>query len=414
MNRVFNLKKEKRISIISVKKKKLMKFIVLIFSCLSILNACAQSNNLSYIITNHNSSDKTINVGQISGLFSNMDALTAFIKSSYQDSLWADYQKAWRFMVDYTWSAPLPLTHHEWYHAPLLFINSAGWGLCDDKAIVLAQIWKNMGYTSRVCYLKGHVVPEIFINGHWEMWDPTFHVFYSDSNKNVLGVEDILTKQHHISSLHKDEKLELTLWSKLMGFSKSTKELYKYSKTSSCSESQNHTLRPIEQLLLPAQSRLIFPVKGYPPLKTTSYGKTHYQKKYMHMVLKIKAGWTGIIEYPLIFHAVKSKKASIGIDNRLIVFEKNHTFYVKDNFEPYTTINIIDNTKGVELYFLINPRLFQNISINGAIPGSLSAQNIEIKAFVTPLKQRAHFFYLDKSNPNGIKTYQNLWLYFMR
>ena len=55
------------------------------------------------------------------------------------------HRKAWRYVINTTTRAP-PLTIERWQHNPVLFLNSLGFGYCDDKASVLSFIWTELGY----------------------------------------------------------------------------------------------------------------------------------------------------------------------------------------------------------------------------------------------------------------------------
>ena len=100
-------------------------------------------------------------------------------------------QSAWQFVVENTFTVLPAYTTENWQHEPLLFLNSIGGGLCDDRASVLAAIWRAQGDSSRVIGLEGHVVPEIYKNNKWQMYDPSLEIFYCDSNSLILSVGEI-------------------------------------------------------------------------------------------------------------------------------------------------------------------------------------------------------------------------------
>ncbi|MGE3600168.1 MAG: hypothetical protein AB7N70_31965 [Dehalococcoidia bacterium] len=50
------------------------------------------------------------------------------------------------------------------------------------------------GYEARVWGLSGHVVPEILVDGRWQMFDPDLAVYYKDESGAVAGVEDIVSR----------------------------------------------------------------------------------------------------------------------------------------------------------------------------------------------------------------------------
>lgn len=98
-------------------------------------------------------------------------------------------EKAWRFAVMHSEHAT-PYSKEEFLHNPQVFFNSLGYGICDDMSWNLAFIWKELGYNARVCYLDGHVVPEVQIKGEWGLYDPSIDVYYT-KNGRILGVEDL-------------------------------------------------------------------------------------------------------------------------------------------------------------------------------------------------------------------------------
>jgi hypothetical protein len=76
-----------------------------------------------------------------------------------------------------------------WEHDPLLLVNSIGFGLCDDVASAFSLVVREAGLSSRVWALSGHVVPEVWIDGRWQMYDPDIEVYYRDHQGRIAGVE---------------------------------------------------------------------------------------------------------------------------------------------------------------------------------------------------------------------------------
>lgn len=102
----------------------------------------------------------------------------------------SDYIAAWKYVAENTFHTK-PYTEENWQHAPMLFMNSIGGGFCDDRASVLARLWQKQGYQSRVITLNGHVVPELYVNGHWEMYDPDLFLYY-EKDSAVLSVSELV------------------------------------------------------------------------------------------------------------------------------------------------------------------------------------------------------------------------------
>ena len=375
-----------------------------------------KKKNFAFVITNNSTSDKFIKLNGTEGFFGSIDQLTSFINKRYADTLFPhDYQKAWRFMADYTWTSGLPLTHQSWYHQVLVFINSAGWGICDDKAEVLAKIWLAMGYKSRIWQLDGHVVPEIYVNTHWEMWYPHFQVFYKNPDQKIMGVEDLFQNNSIITSINYDHRIKLSIWTLKMGFSKKTARLYTHSDTKISYEPVQDTITyNYSEFLLPKNGTLVFPVYKPYPLKKTSYGAESEQKNYAQLMLNIEKGWTGKISYPLIFHALTSDSAEVLIDGHKHLLSKANNTVVPNVFSAQSPIKIIHNDKGINLFFLINPRLFTQNNNFKHIRNTLKSEDVNIYTVSLSLKETPNMLYLDELNRGDGVSYFKTLKYLLR
>lgn len=129
---------------------------------------------------------------EISGyLFRDREALLTTIRQMPEHQPGEpDYVKAWRLVSLRHYHAD-PYIAGIKTHDPLLSLNSVGFGYCDDFAAVLATIWRWLGYESRVWGLQGHIVPEIRIDGRWQMFDPDYGVYYLDNDGEVASVESL-------------------------------------------------------------------------------------------------------------------------------------------------------------------------------------------------------------------------------
>jgi len=93
-----------------------------------------------------------------------------------------------------------PLTAERWGHSPVLLLNSIGFGLCDDAASAYVGLARSAGFDARVWEINGHVVPEINVDGRWEMYDPDLEVYYLNDAGGVCGVEELAARQDLITS----------------------------------------------------------------------------------------------------------------------------------------------------------------------------------------------------------------------
>ncbi|NRA48969.1 MAG: transglutaminase domain-containing protein, partial [Phaeodactylibacter sp.] len=96
---------------------------------------------------------------------------------------------AWNIVTQNTFNAHF--SDSRALHAPESTINSTGFGYCDDMASTLAILWRELGFDARIWHLDGHVVPEIFLNGSWQMYDPDLGIFFLGEDNTPLSVSEI-------------------------------------------------------------------------------------------------------------------------------------------------------------------------------------------------------------------------------
>lgn len=125
------------------------------------------------------------------GFYSTVDDIISTIKAM-SDEIPNEklVRKVWRFTRD-NFQHSYPLTSGNWINNPAIFLNSIGFGFCDDAAILNSELWKQMGLQTRIWNLSGHVVSEVFSNGRWEMYDSDMGVYYLKGNGSVAGVKDL-------------------------------------------------------------------------------------------------------------------------------------------------------------------------------------------------------------------------------
>jgi hypothetical protein len=83
------------------------------------------------------------------------------------------------------------LTAALWAHDPAVLVNSIGFGMCDDRTMALAYLVQMLDIPVRVWDVEGHVIPEVFVNDRWEVWDPDYGVVYFDEQGNVMSLANL-------------------------------------------------------------------------------------------------------------------------------------------------------------------------------------------------------------------------------
>lgn len=360
---------------VMVAKKQIISFIAIFVICCFILEGYSQ--NIRYKIDNRKSDALLIeNIGQMpieineiwSQIFITKESeILQFINHRY-GSVSKDYIRAWRFIIDYTYGVGIPLTHEAWYHHPLLFLNSAGFGFCDDKANLLAQIWEKMGYQTRVWDIESHVIPEVYAEGRWQIFDPTYHCFYSDSSQQILGMDELSGDKNYfvIKPFYHPERIQ-TYWAKRMGYSKtSANEFIQNKKKVEPIKTVQNEL--IDKTILPNQSRIIFPV--FPRIKLH---KTHHQDNsktiaYAALCLSLPKGFKGNIFLPLIFFGAHSLSAHITFEGQNYYFTKKQPSLTLPQHTFPKNIKIRSADEEIQLFFLVNPLFINYKSIENSNP----------------------------------------------
>jgi len=92
------------------------------------------------------------------------------------------------------------LTDKAWQHDPVILYNSLGIGFCDDYASAYWDLMNAAGQRARVWTLNGHVVPEVFAAGRWQMYDPDLGVYYINEQGQIAGVEELETAPQLITN----------------------------------------------------------------------------------------------------------------------------------------------------------------------------------------------------------------------
>lgn len=324
------------------------KFCWFVFLIVLILSSCTEKNQEQILILDNSYGNKAVLV--IKNESANSATFTLNINDKFPlteerflneikiltDSLHEPlYEVAWQYIAENT-KHNTPITQEMWIHNPEIFLNSIGLGFCDDRAIVLAKTWKNLGYKVRIYGLNGHVVPEIFIKNKWQMYDPDHGVCYFNDKGKVASVEELgenVDYFYNNKSLIFDELSDLSINSQFLI------EKYKTKKDNLVNEIylDNEDEKLDFMFELPPNAKLSFPVyllynegvfyKTTKALEFTLY--PHEEAQYF--------------KSPFVIYSIKYADSTVFLDNK-----KN---FNQDNIE---FSNIKDSVK---IYCLLNPKL---------------------------------------------------------
>jgi hypothetical protein len=99
-------------------------------------------------------------------------------------------RKLWRYVRDNTYHE-VPINRSLSWHSYWPTLNSLSFGLCSHAAAVFTEVARAAGYEARIWGLSGHVVPEIRVDGRWQMYDPDLAIYYLTRDGRVAGVEEL-------------------------------------------------------------------------------------------------------------------------------------------------------------------------------------------------------------------------------
>ncbi|CAB1084452.1 hypothetical protein D1AOALGA4SA_11972 [Olavius algarvensis Delta 1 endosymbiont] len=264
--------------------------------------------NVSLLIENKSQKSAVFRVKLNNGFFYDIPDIIKAIKDLEPEFAGEpDYRKAWRF-VGHKIFEGRPLTQeHKWPHNPYVLLNSIGFGFCDDKSAVLSSLWKMLGYKSRVWTLEGHVVPEIFIKDHWEMYDPYYKAYYLDTLGNVADVTTLMNNPNLIYKPLNPISNKKGAYEYFSTNSYSTKLARIYSssadnKISTWFSDPVHAYRL--NIAIPPGGTFEFPARYENELRI---GNISNRQNFANAKLTIPAGWTGSVSIPLVIHSIKGK-----------------------------------------------------------------------------------------------------------
>lgn len=249
-------------------------------------------------------------------------------------------EAAWRSVVRGSFTTQHPYTAENWQHEPLLFLNSIGGGFCDDRASVLAKVWNKLGYSSRVIGLGGHVVPEVLNNDKWQLFDPDFEIYFSDSNDTVLSEKELENNSQRFFSVSDNNFLNPIFQSK-NPLSESIADLYATKENNKDETAwhlayQNHP----QYFVLPSQSALKF-------VFDKESGLTN-------VLVVLDTSSKGVLRVPLVpFSACGELEAIIG--STYLVLDTSDYRFSRNSF--IESINIKKVKQKTTIRYLVNPKL---------------------------------------------------------
>lgn len=272
-------------------------------------------------------------------------------------------RKAWRFVIE-TVHFTQPITQENWGHSPELLVNSMGRGQCDDLATFLSYLWRKLGYESRVWELGGHVVPEVFVKGKWRLFDPSYQVYYTNADSQIVGVEELGKDPKLITNpIRKNSVRNPDVISVAKGYSKISEHLYRTTEDNFVQAWYDNIPKPTDNLfMLPAFSSVKFPVRAKEFNPRTAKTPQEY------LVVSLKSRDTASLKIPLVIDRIEGS-GNVMIDS--MNYSINSESLIQHLKTTKTFISELKFTAGsvAQVYYLMripeNSPSFYTVSIEG-------------------------------------------------
>lgn len=268
--------------------------------------------------------------------------IEATITQICQDEKISKEQAAYLYVKDNTFQSK-PLTEDVWQHAPLLFLNSIGGGFCDDRASVLTEIWRKQGNKSRVIGLEGHVVPEVYVNNKWQMYDPDCEVFYCDSDGSVLSVTALENSPEKISSpscsnlkqnpAFQNKNPLSDRYASYYASKNNNKNLTEWALSYETTHSNNFSLPSFSSMEI-------------------RYDKIN---RVTNICVKLNRGSKGMLQIPLVPYKINGS-LKVNVAGEKITINNSEIKLSEKEYIPEMEVEKV--TANSEVYYLVNPKLF--------------------------------------------------------
>jgi len=308
-----------------------------------------------HAITIHNVSDRDIEFDWTHAgrrVLPDRSALLADIDA--QRDAWRDapYEyRMWRYVTDnvYHW---YPVTEAFWIHDPLVLVNSIGFGFCDDVANAMAVIAREKGMPSRVWWLSGHVVPELYGEGVWRMFDSDLAVFYRKLNGDVASVEDLSLDPGLVTApidpVRPDAETANAYWEEVADIYSSTWN-NRVEDVSFEGSSRLHG-----RVVLPPGARVVYPGRWAAPLAGSEAGVVFDAPAYGQLKLDLPPGFAGRIELPFVLWDTAGS-GQINVSGRGYALGSEELRSSLQSWQELPENIEVESSDGAALIFLVSP-----------------------------------------------------------
>lgn len=319
-------------------------------------NTCTDTLSCITTIQNSSAENSTFSI-KSSSFYLNESDIADVIQTMQKESPREPLERiAWLYVIN-NFNYCKPFSEETWLHHPELMLNSLGNGLCDDLASVLAFLWRDLGFESRVWIIEGHAIPEVLVNGQWHMYDPSYQVYYLDENKGVASVEDISADTTLMSNYVFAPNA--SVFPKALASSLSLKELYFTSKDNYINDGYKDKMDSLDvHFILPGNSTLTFPIKIWDYHWPYVGGDF---PNYSYAEIEIEDNKKCIVKAPLVLHNIKGEGTVLVDGKTFNIGSEELRNYIETTSTFIDEIAFPGEHKEVKLHYFINEKLISGI-----------------------------------------------------
>lgn len=296
--------------------------------------------------------------------FTSIDEVVEFVRNMPERFPLEPFErKLWRFVRDNT-IHDIPINPQKWLYDYWPTLNSLGFGYCSHAASVYVKVARAAGYEARVWGLYGHVVPEVFANGRWEMYDPDLNVYYLTRSGQVAGVDELGADPSLITAPTEpiyESTDEFVYGSFIAGIYDNRTDGNNYVADFVFLAT---TPSGVSQVQLPARARLLLP--GHWTDTPIGFDGDFYLpvKAYRQAALELPAGFTGTIGLPWVLVDVQGT-GILTLEGREYSGDSQVTRdFLAAPKRALTSAIIKDNAAGLRLVFMINVTWYDMLETN--------------------------------------------------
>lgn len=261
-------------------------------------------------------------------------------------------RKLWRYVRDAVYHAP-PVNAEQWLYASWPTMASFGWGFCGHVAAIYVRVARAAGYEARVWGLNGHVVPEIYVDGAWRMYDPDLAVYYRRRDGAIAGVEDLVADPLLIRS---PVNPLFNPGGNDWAYSDTVAAIYGSADDNRLAD---HVFLSLEEfrgstITLPADARLVYPGHWTPAPIGYDGSEPYPIEAFRQARMELPAGFLGNLSPPWVLWDVQGTGRVKVMDRVFDAGSAELAAFLQAPGASVTSVDVVENDAGLALVFMVN------------------------------------------------------------